>query len=204
MAPALPLLLCLLVTSLLAGCAGSEAAAEPVEDDPSQAGPAAHAGSGDSGAGAAQASPDALAGLQTTVCAGTVRAGVGVQGNLQMGVYCPFRDAARGDLSGYQAALVEVRWPDAMPTQTAFNLFLLSDACNFSSEGGSCNLDFAPYPNASFRYEVPLGLLRSDGDDGLRAYVSFDGPAVDQAVEIAVTLVPPGGVLPAGHSALPG
>lgn len=195
MARLLPLLLCLVMTILFAGCATDTAppSSDPTMEDESM---------DDPNPGSAPVSP-VEAYLRTAVCSGTVDAGAGVQGNLQMGIYCPFAEAARGDLSGHGAALVEVRWPDAMPTQTRFNLFLLSDACNFTSSGGSCNLDFHGSGDPAFRYEVPTGILRADGDDDLRVYVSFDGPAVQQRVDVALTLVPAGGVLPDGHSALP-
>lgn len=198
---ALPLIVGLLTLTALSGCAGGDPRADPRADESSPAvapDPASPADVAPAGAHPAPASR-----LATATCTGEVAAGAGVMGNLQMGFYCPFAAAAVGDLSGHAAVLVEVRWPDAVPTQTSFNLFLLSDSCNFTSPEGSCNLDFSGDPASEFRYMVPTGLLRSDGDDGLRVYVSFDGPAVDQTVQVAVTLVPAGGVLPADHSALP-
>lgn len=198
MARILPLLLCLLMTPVLAGCSDRP---EAPPSDPAGADGEEPLGTASRPAGAAAAGPSTEP--RTAVCSGTVFAAAGVQGNLQMGVYCAFKEAAPGDLSRHEAAIVEIRWPDAVPTQTRFNVFLLSDGCNFSSPGGTCILDSDASPEPSFRYEVPTGLLRSDGDDGLRVYASFDGPAVQQTVDVAVTLVPAGGVLPAGHSALP-
>jgi hypothetical protein len=189
-----PLLLCLFVTALFAGCAGSDPQEAAVTADPaSEDQPAVQP--------VQEADQRAAPPIRTAVCSGLVQAAVGVAGNLQVGLYCPFDEAAPGDLSDYEAAVVEVRWPDAGPTQTSFNLFLLSETCNFGSAGGSCFLDFDGHGEPSFRYQVPRGLLRSDGDDGLRVYASFDGPAVQQRVDVGVTLVPAGGALPEGHTA---
>lgn len=142
--------------------------------------------------------------LPTAVCRATVNVGTGVSGNLHLAyVGCAFEKAASGDLARFGSALVEVVWPDPLPTVTAFQFFLLSDSCKFDGGVDPCYHDHVASPGPSVRYTVPAETLRDFGSDGLRAYASFDGVAVQQEIVIAVTLVPDGQTLAHDYTALP-
>lgn len=191
----------LLLTALLSGCAGDPGtteAADPV--DP--AGTAASDGdqdAQDASPGMAEPGPAEPA---AATCRVTVVAGSGVQGNLQNAYNtCRFEEAA-DEVEAYGSALVEAAFPQAQPTQTRFYLYLLSESCDFSSGLEPCWHAMESSATPSVRLEAPAALLQDFGRDGLRAYASLDGVAVQQDIVIAVTLVPVGHVLPEGYTAL--
>lgn len=191
----------LLLTALLSGCAG-DPASEPAGPAPGgETGPDADAGvaADDAAPSAVEAGPTEPA---VATCRVTVVVGSGVQGNLQNAYNtCRFEEAD-DRVEDYGWALVEAAFPQAQPTQTRFYLYILSESCDFSSGLEPCWHAQASSPAPSVRLETEPGLLQESGRDGLRAYASLDGVAVQQDIVIAVTLVPAGQSLPEGYTAL--
>jgi hypothetical protein len=183
-----------LAIALLAGCASTPET--PVQQAPLDPAP-------DAAAPVPTLHADAAPEPVSASCSVTVNVGAGVEGGPAMTYLgCAFEKAASGDLSRFASAIVEVAWKDPFPTVTGFDFFLVSDSCDLES-ADPCSHGHVSSSKPLIRYEVPRQVLSDFGADGLRAYASFQGVAVQQDVAIAVTLVPPGAALPAGHSALP-
>ena len=183
-----------LAIAFLAGCAGTP-------DAPEQQPPVDPAPQATAAASPQPADPDA-GGPASASCTVTVNVGAGVAGGPSMSYLgCAFGKAASGDLSRFDSALVEVAWRDPFPTVTGFDFFLVSDSCDLDP-ADPCSHDHVSSSEPLVRYEVPRQVLQDFGSDGLRAYATFEGVAVQQDVAIAITLVPPGVSLPAEYSAL--